>query len=338
MPIEFRCTNCEKLLRVPDETAGRQAKCPACDTVLAIPHASTSGPSLAPPQPASGEANPYQAPSLTNTQADRRTSAAGPFPTAPKIDPLAVIGRAWEIFKLKMSFVILVVVIGFGLQYLVSFAIAFGNIMLRAAMPGMGVYLASEIVYNLVVNVFNSWLWFGVILALLRMTRGEPTSVGDIFRGGRFLLRAIIATILLWLVSLLIVAPFVAPGGILMMVRGTNDTVATLVLGGGFLLAMIPLLYVSISILQYPFLIVDRDLDAIAAITLSWKLTAGNRWRLLALYFIAGLLAMGGVVVCCVPALITIPLAVLTSVVAYLTLTGQSSIESFARETAPPTA
>ncbi len=37
MPIEFRCPVCRKLLRVPEDTAGRQAQCPVCAHVITIP-------------------------------------------------------------------------------------------------------------------------------------------------------------------------------------------------------------------------------------------------------------------------------------------------------------
>jgi hypothetical protein len=36
MPITFSCT-CGKTLRVPDEHAGRRAKCPACSAVVNVP-------------------------------------------------------------------------------------------------------------------------------------------------------------------------------------------------------------------------------------------------------------------------------------------------------------
>ncbi|MBM3979520.1 MAG: hypothetical protein FJ304_04405 [Planctomycetes bacterium] len=36
MPIAFDCS-CGKTLRVPDEFAGRRAKCPACAAVLTVP-------------------------------------------------------------------------------------------------------------------------------------------------------------------------------------------------------------------------------------------------------------------------------------------------------------
>ena len=37
MPIEFRCTQCGKLLRTNDDSAGKQAKCPQCGLVLPVP-------------------------------------------------------------------------------------------------------------------------------------------------------------------------------------------------------------------------------------------------------------------------------------------------------------
>ncbi|GAB6164653.1 hypothetical protein JCM19992_06530 [Thermostilla marina] len=48
MPIEFRCPGCNKLLRTPDTSAGKRAKCPSCGGVVTIPSASQS------PRPAGG--------------------------------------------------------------------------------------------------------------------------------------------------------------------------------------------------------------------------------------------------------------------------------------------
>ena len=47
MPIEFRCTQCQKLLRTADETAGKKARCPDCGAIVDIPS-----------QPASAEGAP----------------------------------------------------------------------------------------------------------------------------------------------------------------------------------------------------------------------------------------------------------------------------------------
>ena len=78
MPIEFSCAHCGKLLRTPDDSAGKQARCPACGAVGEIPPAGAIAASLAaeprgypPPPPnepprgayTAGDAgNPYRAP------------------------------------------------------------------------------------------------------------------------------------------------------------------------------------------------------------------------------------------------------------------------------------
>ena len=66
MPIEFRCRRCQKLLRTPDETAGKQAQCPQCGEVQTIPP-----PPPPPPPPAANPfnvppANPFNAPPAGN--------------------------------------------------------------------------------------------------------------------------------------------------------------------------------------------------------------------------------------------------------------------------------
>lgn len=50
MPIETNCTGCGQLLRVADQDAGKQARCPKCQTVFTVPSPAPSG------LPAVGEA------------------------------------------------------------------------------------------------------------------------------------------------------------------------------------------------------------------------------------------------------------------------------------------
>jgi hypothetical protein len=56
MPIEFRCPSCSKLLRTPDESAGKKAKCPQCGTIVDVP--TSAGAGFSPPLP-SGEPSPF---------------------------------------------------------------------------------------------------------------------------------------------------------------------------------------------------------------------------------------------------------------------------------------
>ncbi|HVX15205.1 MAG TPA: Yip1 family protein [Pirellulales bacterium] len=97
MAIEFPCAQCGKLLRVGDDAAGKQARCPSCGTVQAIPFGSAGASSPAPRsedpfggyslQPAGDPTNPYAAPtSLPGLQS--------PFPATEYWGPRS--GPPWE--------------------------------------------------------------------------------------------------------------------------------------------------------------------------------------------------------------------------------------------------
>ncbi|NUQ65028.1 MAG: hypothetical protein HUU20_21395 [Pirellulales bacterium] len=71
MPIEFRCTGCNRLLRTADDTAGKQAKCPECGAVQSVPEMAGAPPPPPPhSSPFAGEPqsqpeepeNPYRSP------------------------------------------------------------------------------------------------------------------------------------------------------------------------------------------------------------------------------------------------------------------------------------
>jgi hypothetical protein len=77
MAIDFRCPQCNHLLRTEDNTAGKQAQCPRCGAVSVVPLAAASAGASAPSgPPATGDpfaqaaggglpphaANPYQSP------------------------------------------------------------------------------------------------------------------------------------------------------------------------------------------------------------------------------------------------------------------------------------
>jgi len=92
MPIEFRCPSCDKLLRTPDQSAGKKAKCPQCGTITNVPVASTaSGPVGStgitedlpqfspPPAPSGSSANPF----------GQQDFSSEPFPGALDLNPYA---------------------------------------------------------------------------------------------------------------------------------------------------------------------------------------------------------------------------------------------------------
>lgn len=120
MPIEFRCQQCQKLLRTGDETAGKQAKCPACGSVQTIPipgaapqaagynleanpYAGQLAPPVGPSNPFAVSDNPYQSPSAAPPiRALGHQDPARTFqPTI--IEAGDVLSRTWIILKANMT-------------------------------------------------------------------------------------------------------------------------------------------------------------------------------------------------------------------------------------------
>ena len=91
MPIEFRCHQCGRLLKTPDDTVGRQAQCPACGAVT-VPGPeepkAPPPPTEVPPAPG-GWAEPAWVGGSTSTPpaASAGGSPSGPPPIGPAVGP-----------------------------------------------------------------------------------------------------------------------------------------------------------------------------------------------------------------------------------------------------------
>ena len=76
--IDFNCPNCGKRFKVPNELAGRSAKCKACAALLTVPSESTAAPSpVAPASPAVAAqvapSSPAAAPAVSPSRIPMRT-------------------------------------------------------------------------------------------------------------------------------------------------------------------------------------------------------------------------------------------------------------------------
>jgi phage FluMu protein Com len=93
MAIEFRCTQCNRLLRTGDETAGRHAQCPECGAISAVPTSTATSEAPAPTfAPAGG--NPFgvwQAPDVQSPSDNPYQSPVSPMYSLPgRADPFAM--------------------------------------------------------------------------------------------------------------------------------------------------------------------------------------------------------------------------------------------------------
>jgi phage FluMu protein Com len=86
MPIEFRCSNCNRLLRTADDTAGKQAKCPECATIVRVPESGTAATPFTPPAATPPDQPPVQPAMSPSGQPELSASpfgASSPFPPPP---------------------------------------------------------------------------------------------------------------------------------------------------------------------------------------------------------------------------------------------------------------
>jgi hypothetical protein len=76
MAIEFRCTQCGQQLRVPDESAGRTARCPKCSSLMTIPAGGSAAPLPSAASPPFADIPPSPYPSSPYP--------SSPYPPPPK--------------------------------------------------------------------------------------------------------------------------------------------------------------------------------------------------------------------------------------------------------------
>src|SRR5437660_8766957 len=88
MTIEFRCSQCSQRLRVPDDAAGKNARCPKCQALMMVP-ASAAQPSVEPSSAAGGfAALPSQTPPVVPPPNDPFAGLPGTSASSPPPKPL----------------------------------------------------------------------------------------------------------------------------------------------------------------------------------------------------------------------------------------------------------
>lgn len=304
MAIEFRCTQCGKLLRTADDTAGKQAKCPACGTVLSIPAESSKelrGPSPGSrPQdanagspPAMGD-NPYASPSLPVGSAVAVSSGGEILPT--RIDVGDVFSRAWTIFKDQMGLCIGIAVVAWLINFGVQMAIQMLVNIAASIARDEAIAVSLAIVGGVVNAGVNLWITTGQLHVFLRIARGERPAFTELFSGGRWFLPVLGAYILV-----------------------------LLAVGVGLLLLIVPGVIVALMLSQFMFLIIDRNLGVIESLKTSMAITAGNKLSLFVVVLAVFGLSIVAMIPCCLGFIVLVPYTAVLYSVAYLSMTGQST-------------
>lgn len=282
MAIEYRCVKCGKLLRVADQYAGQQAKCPDCGTQMAIPYASAppSGGAASPP-PTSG--NPYASPAM------------GGGATSTSINMNDIFGTTWSIFQREWPTCVVMNLIAAIIPVIVQFGVQFFSAIVtqitKSDALGFLVFLGGLAVYIAVLGTLQASL----LRSFLKIARGQPTAIGEIFNIGPDLLPAIGAWIL----------------------------VVILVWVGTFF-CVIPGLLALVVFFPSVLLVIDRKVPVFDSLGQSKDLTIGQLWPLCLIWLVAFACAFGITLVTCgVGGLAAGPFLGLMFTVIYLRLTNQ---------------
>ena len=165
----------------------------------------------------------------------------------------------------------------------------------------------------------------GLLYLFLKVVRGEPGEIGDVFSGfsrafAQLFLGHIVASLLagLCLIPALLVAVFTVLPAIL---QHQHPVPAQFILPCAVaLLCFIPMIYLQTSWMFTLPLIIDRQMDFWPAMKMSWKRVNAHWWQVFGLMVLVGLVNIVGVLLCCVGVLFTIPVGIAAMMFAYETI------------------
>jgi uncharacterized membrane protein len=185
----------------------------------------------------------------------------------------------------------------------------------------------------------------GLHLTFFKRMRNEPFDFSLLFKGFDYFGPSLIATLLHVIPIVIIVVPayLLFYVGFILSIAAQGDEpnpAAMLGVMGMFaifwLVMIIIIVFVSIGFtFSYP-LIVDRKLQAMDAIKLSFKAAMANFWRILGMTLLTGLLGFAGLLLCYVGAFLVFPIQYGAIAVAYEKVFGLSNPEHFVSNLPPP--
>jgi uncharacterized membrane protein len=213
-------------------------------------------------------------------------------PTA--LDLGDIFRRTWSIFKEQWGACLVGWLIFFALTLVISYGLAFGGMLFGRFVFGPREAAAFSHVGNVVAQLVLIWLGIGMAIYFLKIARGQPAEIGDLFSGGPYYLRIFLATLLFLVVFYVGLALCIVPGVIL-----------------------------GLMFSQYYYLVLDRRLPVFDAFRQSKELMKGNKMTL----FLIGLAALGifiiAMIPCCLGLFVVGPWFSLMAPVVYLAVTGQ---------------
>jgi len=222
------------------------------------------------------------------------------------LDIGACVGNAWELLKNNFGLIFG----GVAIFLLIEFGIS-----ALAQIPFVG------IVFSIGNIIITGPLMGGIYYFMLKNIRRQPTEIGDIFAGFRLSFGQLL---LGYLVLVLLIALAALPGMVIMAVpifmmvhNHAAEVGLVLVALLGFIVAMIPAMYLSVGWLFSLPLIIDRQMDFWPAMKASRRMVGKHWWLVFGLTIVCGLVKLLGLAMCCVGLFFALPIAFGATMYAY---------------------
>lgn len=233
------------------------------------------------------------------------------------VEPVQCLKNGWELIKD---------------QYWLFVGMTFIGVLIGGAVP-LGILLGP--------------MMCGLYLTFFKKRRGEPIEFGTLFKGFDFFGPSLVATLLHVVPILVIVIPayflFYISMVVSMVAQGNSgdpNPAAAFGIMGAFMLfwlvVVVVIIFISIGFtFSYP-LIVDRKLQGMDAVKLSFKGAMANFWRLLGMSVLSSLLSICGVLLCYVGMFLVFPIVYAAIACAYEQVYGLAGPADFNENLPPP--
>ena len=343
MPIEFRCHTCNRLLRTPDDSAGKPAKCPQCSAVLTVPVSSTSEEptpkrTASPPTALPAGANPFAAAdggsgSQPNPYASPTTFASEPKPELAGTDGLVqtridfgdVLGLAWNMFTTNFGICLLFGLICFG----INIGSTVINLPLQFAPQMAGnepiAIIGSFVIQTGIGILFQAFIFCLMVMFGLLLLRGNVSPLSEIWKLGPYFLPVALGNFVITLGAWVAIVIGAVPVGLLVASGDESLQIAAVIVGISLgLLLLIGYIYLLISVMLTFHFVVDRRLGLFDAVRTSMQFMRGNRLTALAIGLVVSVITPFVVIFTCLLGSIAVtPFMALVWTAIYLKATGQ---------------
>ena len=355
MALEFRCPGCQKLLRTPDESAGKKARCPDCGTVTDVPmgapgpasDASGTGPSNpfadstgkgepAPPSEAARQTydprNPYAAPTVTVEPTPG--FAANEALTQNKITIEQLVWGTYDFIKANFGMSLLFGLMPMAAGMAINFIVTPLNLGAQATRD-VRIVIAAQVFGQILSLVMQTFVQMGAVHAGLHWMRTGVVDIGRFFQIGRYLMRGVLIMLLTTFIMMLVMALTCSPGIVLIAMREQDAGLIALVVG--VLVASPIMTWIGMRIYLAMVYIVDRNAGVMESLRSSDQAMQGNKLAVLVTMLLGGVVSLPVMCFTCgVGTILIVSTFSVARCLTYLLITGQPYLKPVPAPTNPP--